>query len=397
MDQWKYLVKDKFPKYITWEIFENIQSILKDNYAEYDRNQTRGIPRPGKALLHGIMYCGICGHKLCVQYKNGTRYLCNHLRQQYGTPVCQYLIADQIDDYVVEAFFQALSPIELNAYEKIVEDQWHQASTVNKMKEQQIERLRYQVRLAERQYNQVDPDNRLVALELERRWEAALKELKETEIKNNEKINEHKNVLIKLPNELREAFCNIGEKLPGIWNDLSQDKKKSFLRCLIEKVVAHRKGPHSVEIRIIWQGGATTTKEVLLPVKRFKDLPFAEEFEKKILELAFAGKKDHEIAENLSKIGYHSTTRQNVLPSTVQAIRLKHGIMQKKSQSHPYKVEGALTVPQLSKKINMPTHWIYDRIHNGKINASKDSKGRYLFPDTEETLQIFIELRNQNF
>lgn len=396
MNQWKYLVKDKFPKYITWEIFENIQNILKDNYSEYDRNQTRGIPRPGKALLHGIMYCGICGHKLCVQYKNGTRYLCNHLRQQYGTPVCQYLIADPIDDYVVEIFFQALSPIELNAYEKIVEDQWHQASTVNKMKEQQLERLRYQMRLAERQYNQVDPDNRLVALELERRWEAALKEFKEAEMANNDKINEHKNVLVKLPNELKEAFCNIGEKLPGLWNELSHDKKKSFLRCLIEKVVAHRKEPHCVEVRIVWQGGATTTKEVLVPVKCFKDLPFAEEFKKRVLELATAGKKDGEIADRLTKEGYRSTTSQKVLPSTVQAIRLKHGVMQKRSQSHPLRVNGFITVTQMARKINMSTHWIYDRIHNGKINALKDSKGRYLFPDTEKTLQFFIELKNQN-
>jgi DNA invertase Pin-like site-specific DNA recombinase len=396
MNQWKYLVKDKFPKYITWETFEKIQHILKDNYAEYDRNQTRGIPRPGKALLHGILYCGICGHKMCVQYKNGTRYLCNHLRQQYGTRVCQYIIADPVDDYVVETFFQALSPIELNAYEKIVADQWHQASTISKMKEQQLERIRYQVKLAERQYNQVDPDNRLVALELERRWESALKELKEAETENNNKIDEYKNVLVKLPNELKEAFCNIGEKLPKIWSGLLHDKKKAFLRCLIEKVVAYRKEPYCVEVRIVWQGGATTTKEVSIPVKCFKDLPFAEEFKKKVLELATAGKKDNEIAEILSKEGYRSTMRQHVLPSTVQAIRLKYGIMQKKSQSHPLRVDGFITVPQMARKINLPTHWIYDRIHNGKIKVSKDSRGRYLFPDTEETLRNFIELKNQN-
>jgi hypothetical protein len=64
-------------------------------------------------------------------------------------------------------------------------------------------------------------------------------------------------------------------------------------------------------------------------------------------------------------------------------------------QSHPLKVNGFVTVTQIARKINMPTHWIYDRIHNRKINASKDHKGRYLFPDTEETLQIFIELKNQ--
>ena len=248
------------------------------------------------------------------------------LRHAIWNPCCQYLIADSLDDYVVETFFQAISPIELNAYEKIIEDQWHQASTINKMKEQQLERLRYQMRFAERQYNQVDPDNRLVALELERRWEAALKEFKEAEMVNNNKINEYKNILVKLPNELKEAFCNIGEKLPEMWNELSHDKKKSFLRCLIEKVVAHRKEPHCVEVRIVWQEevlGRQKKYQFLLNV--FKNLPFAKDFENKVLELATAGKKDGEIAEILSKEGYRSTMRQYVLPSTVQAIRLKRG------------------------------------------------------------------------
>jgi hypothetical protein len=74
--------------------------MLRDNHAEYDRNKTRGVPRDGQALLHGIVYCGECGHKLCVQYKGGTQYLCNHLRQQHGEPVCQWLPATPIDEQV---------------------------------------------------------------------------------------------------------------------------------------------------------------------------------------------------------------------------------------------------------------------------------------------------------
>src|SRR3954449_1817642 len=119
MEEWKVRVPDRYPAYLSWETFLQIQTMLKDNYAEYDRNQTRGIPRPGKALLHGIVYCGVCGHKLVVQYKNGTRYLCNYLRQQHGTPVCQSIAAGPIDAEAVGAFFEALSPIELDAYERV--------------------------------------------------------------------------------------------------------------------------------------------------------------------------------------------------------------------------------------------------------------------------------------
>lgn len=115
LEHWRIRINDKYPPYISWATYEQIQPMLKDNYAEYDRNQTRGIPRPGAALLHGLVYCGACGHKMVVQYKQGTRYLCNYLRQQYHVPVCQRIPADPVDATVVAAFFAALAPVELDA------------------------------------------------------------------------------------------------------------------------------------------------------------------------------------------------------------------------------------------------------------------------------------------
>jgi DNA invertase Pin-like site-specific DNA recombinase len=183
MDQWKVCHRDKYPAYIAWGTFEKIQGMVRDNHSEYDRNKTRGVPRPGKALLHGLVYCGECGHKMVVQYKGRTCYLCNYLRQQYQVPVCQNLPADPIDAHVVAAFLQALSPVELDLYGKAVAALRQDEEQVRQAQQQQIERLRYQARLAERQYNQTDPDNRLVAAELERRWEAALRDLKDAEEK----------------------------------------------------------------------------------------------------------------------------------------------------------------------------------------------------------------------
>ena len=114
-DQWKFCVKDKYPAYITWETFERIQTMLRDNYSQYDRNRTRGVPREGKALLHGITYCGECGHKMCVQYKGGTQYLCNHLKQQTGAPVCQRIPGDAVDEQVVAWFFESLNVAHIDA------------------------------------------------------------------------------------------------------------------------------------------------------------------------------------------------------------------------------------------------------------------------------------------
>ena len=86
--------------------------MLTDNYAAYDRNTRRGVPRPGKALLPGLVSCGACGHKRVVQYKTGPRSLCNALRQQYGGPVWQYLPAAPLEASVGEACLAALSPLE---------------------------------------------------------------------------------------------------------------------------------------------------------------------------------------------------------------------------------------------------------------------------------------------
>src|SRR4051812_5515072 len=132
MAEWKVVVKDRYPAYVGWEDFERIQAMLRDNHAEYARNQTRSVPREGAALLQGSLWCGRCGHKMTVEYKNGTRYVCNFLQRSQGGPLCQHLPADPIDARVVAAFF---------------------------------ERLRYQALLAERQFTRVDPDNRLVAAE----------------------------------------------------------------------------------------------------------------------------------------------------------------------------------------------------------------------------------------
>jgi hypothetical protein len=360
--------------------------MLKDNYAEYDRNKSRGTPREGAALLHGLVYCGECGHKMVVQYKGGTRYLCNYLRQQHGVAVCQYLPADPVDARVVEAFFAALSPVELDAYAHAVKLQQRGQEAVDAAYRQRLKRLRYQAALAQRQYNRVDPDNRLVAAELERRWERALSELKRAEEAHQSR--EASAILEPIPGELEEAFRYLGPKLPQVWNSglLPRSSKKAFLRCLIDKVVVHRRCRDELATRIVWRGGETTPFTIPIPVGSFKELSFAEEMERGIVEMSQAGILDEQIAEELTRQGYRSPLRGHVLPSTVKTIRLKHRIMQKRSQSHPRRFAGFLTVPQLARQLGVAPHWLYDRIYKGCIEIEKEARsGCYLFPDTPAT------------
>lgn len=398
MDQWKIIVKEKYPAYITWETFERIQAMLKDNYAEYDRNKSRGVPRPGAVLLHGIVYCGECGHKMVVQYKGGNQYLCNYLRQTRGTPVCQRIPADPIDDQVVRAFFQAFSPIELDAYEQTIKTQSETARNIEQVQEQQLKRLRYEATLAQRQYNQVDPDNRLVATELERRWEAALVALKQAEESFAQKQQATKSPA-SLPPELKTAFTAIGQKLPHIWNQeevLSTPHKKALLRCLIDKVVIHRVARDQVQTRIVWQGGETTTLQIPIPVGSFADLSNFPEMEQIIIDLSRQGQTDEKIAAHLTSLGHRSPRNPEiVLPNTVKIIRLKHRIFQKRSQSHPRHIPGYLTLPQIARNLEVTPHWLYDRINKGSIHIIKDEQtGLYLFPDNPETLEMLQQFKS---
>ena len=395
MADWKVCHRDKYPAYIGWDTFERIQAMIRDNYSEYDRNKSRGIPRPGKALLHGIVYCGECGHKMVVQYKGGTHYICNYLRQQYRVPVCQYLPADPVDAHVVGAFLDALSPTELDLYGKAVAALRQDEEQLQQTQRQQIERLRYQARLAERQYNQTDPDNRLVAAELERRWEAALRELKDAEERFRHE-QEQPRAPEGLSPEERAAFLRAGKTIPDLWlqDRLTPQQKKAFLRSLIDKVVVHRSAPDTLQVRIVWRGGDTSSTALPVTVGALARLSSAAAMEKEILELARQGQCDEEIAALLTRRGYRSPKHATVLRSTVQILRLRHGILRDRHQSHPRCIPGFLTVPQLARSLGISPHWVYDRIHNGTVELAIDSERRlYLFPDQPKTIARFKQLR----
>jgi DNA invertase Pin-like site-specific DNA recombinase len=145
MSEWKIVVRDRHPAYLDWESFERVEKMLSD------------------------------------EYKAASRYVCNFLQRSQDGALCQHLPADLIDAQVVAAFFAAVGPAELEAWTHAREVRRQSEEALIRAEAQQIERLRYQAHLAERQYNRVDPDNRLIAGELERRWEMALRALRQSE------------------------------------------------------------------------------------------------------------------------------------------------------------------------------------------------------------------------
>src|SRR5215468_968666 len=395
-EQWRVCIPDVYPPYISWETYLQIQTMLKENHTEYDRNKTRGIPRPGKALLHGLVSCGECGHKMVVQYKGGTRYSCNYLRQQYRTPVCQYIAADPVDTRVVDAFFQALSSVELDVYAQALAKRQQQAERLAHAHAQHLERLRYAAAYCARQFRHVDPAHRHVAAELEHAWELALQALKQAEATEQQRAQSGTPPEQALSPALQGAFRAIGHTLPELWptDVLSQAQRKALLRCLIDKVVLQRARRDQIHTRIVWRGGETTTVEIPVAVGALTDLPTAHAMAQQIRVLFAEGKSDDEMVRQLTQHGYRSPSQPTVLPSTVKGIRLKLGLMQQRSQSHPRRITGYLTVPQLAKALAITPHWVYHQIKRGTVAITRDAAtGLYLFPDTPQTLEDFRQLQ----
>ena len=395
--EWKVIVHDRYPAYVTWETFTRIQAILDDNYAAYAHNQRRGVPRQGAALLQGLVYCGSCGHKMVVQYKGGNQYLCNYLRSQAHAPVCQRLPADPVDQQVVAAFFDALAPAELDVYEQALAQQRQQQAELDRAQRYSVQRLEYEADEARRRYEHVDPAYRLVAAELERRWEAALQALQEAQEHYARLLRQAPEEAMAIPPTLREAFSRLGASLPTLWHQdtLSRAQRKALLRCLLEKVVLDRRTPDTITTRLVWRGGAVSDLEVPCTVGTLRDLTGFAQMEAQVLRLEAQGHADEDIAQRLTLQGFRSPQRPRVLASTIRTIRLRHGRLHRYRGPRPRRVPHSLTVPQIATAVGVKPHWVYHLIRRGRIVVSRDeASGLYLFPDGAETLAAFRQLRD---
>src|SRR5262249_11354244 len=225
---------------------------------------------------------------------------------------------------------------------------------VRRAQRQQLDRLRYEAQLAERQYQKSDPDNRLVTGELERQWEIALRELKQAEdtIEREQHSHVHNT---QLDPETRRLLTEVGGKIPEWWraDRFSRQQKKALLRCLIDKVVLRRAAPDRVYCRVVWKGGETTEAQLPVTVGSWSLLSGSRKMEQLILKLARQGKTDEDIARILTKRGYRSPRNMTVLRSTVQIVRLRNNQMRNRSQSHSRRVPGFLTLSQLTAKLKL--------------------------------------------
>ena len=395
IEEWRVVVKGRYPAYVDWTTYERIRAIIKDNRAEYMRTKTRGAPRGGDLLLHGIAWCARCGHKMYVRYKGGGQYVCNHLRSNEGLPACQYLRAAHVDTAVANAFLAALAPAELDALSRVRRAQLQVDTALQANATRQLERKRYAAALAERQFNKVDPDNRLVAAELERRWESALNEVRAAE----EALARQSAPTIGrmgIGKVLQGKVVSLAGRLPHIWTDpaTTDAQRKALLRCLIDKVVLER-GEHDVAlVRIVWRGGAVSDLEVKLTVNSVSKLTRGAEMYDRVLDLARKGVADDVIAATLTRDGHRSPNCESkVLANTVARIRRGAGIAVTDRRTRWSHDAGRLSPPELAARLNIPVNWIYVQIRQKRLLIDQQPTGAYLFYNTPAVFDAIRSLR----
>ena len=324
-EKWPVLIKDHHEGYISWEMYERNQRQIASNRKSMN---APGAPREGTSLLQGLILCGQCGRRMNVRYvkkESGLRYECDHRHAGSGRTKCQSIGAIRLEREVERLVLEALDPLGVDAM--LEAERVHEESRKSECEHfrHRVERARYGVDLARRQYDAVDPTNRLVAGELERRFEEALTNLKKIEEDTNKRIEALEKPLSESE---RDRLKRYARHLPSLWHaptTRSQDKKR-IVRCLIENVVIHpNEETSTIQANIHWRGGKVTPVEVKW--RRRKDPPRVtdEKIVGLVRELAKSF-SDSQIARVLIRKGFKSLTGKPFTRYLVANLRHRHNI-----------------------------------------------------------------------
>lgn len=303
--QWEVMIPGKIPAYITWERYLANQKRLVSNRSQ---PSTPGAPRSGPSLLSGLMYCGRCGRRMHVAYHaRGTPsyYICNRGYFEHADPVCQSLAGDTLEDLVTAEVLRVIEPARLELSLQAVADRERERQRLDRHWHQRLERAQIETDRLARQYRAVEPENRLVAREMERRWEQALRDQRELQ-------EQYDRFLAEQPRELtaadRQRIEALAADIPGLWHAPSTtiQERQQIVRCLVDRItVAVRGESEWVDVTIRWAGGVESHHEVRRRVIKYEQLSNYEALHRRVAELRRAGLTAQAIAERLNGEGFY--------------------------------------------------------------------------------------------
>jgi excisionase family DNA binding protein len=325
-DEWEVLIRDHHAGYVSWEEYERNQKTIAGN-ANMKGAMVPGSVRNGGGVLVGLLRCGHCGRKLKVQH-NGlrgvARYVCNDADVNHATKrKCIAFGNMRVDGVVSAEVLRVISPLALDAAFQTIADRERAGAERLQQRELALEQARYEATRARRQYDSVDPDNRLVAGELERRWNECLAAVARIE---DEIRNERADRPVALSDDERAALLALAEDLPRLWNHpaASAGTRKRILRAVLNEIVVTVEADR-LHLLLHWQGGDHTRLEVVknrTGEHRWKTDTATEEL---IRELART-LPDQSIASVLNRLGMRSAKGHTWTQERVRNFRCEHRI-----------------------------------------------------------------------
>lgn len=373
VEKWRVVIPGAHPGYITWEEFLENRKRIKDNYVGTQKG--RGAAGRGPALLQGLVLCGRCAARMQVRYRSRdfgkellrqeAAYTCYRGNAQFLTGLCQRVGALLVDHLVQDAFLRVLEPAQLEVSIDALQRLEENTRAAERHWDLKLERAKYEVERARRQYDQVEPENRLVARDLERQWEERLRDLKRLEDEHARwKQGKAEAWSAERLDELRELVKDVG-KLWHAENTTNEDRKE-LLRLLIDDVwlwVYREK--REIEVRILWKGGSQTVHRAAwwLNGRGVK-----EEVIRRIGELAAAGILDAEIARRLNAEGHRRCDDRPFEQHNVTQIRSRHKI----EKVPPRREPDVYNAKELAKKLGVNSATISNWLGAGLIKGSYD-------------------------
>jgi excisionase family DNA binding protein len=262
---WEVLLRDRHESYISWDDFIRNQRLIADN-ANGKSYLGRGAVRRGEALLPGLLRCGRCGRRLFVQYSgkggNTQRYVCRGEFTRTAAVACLGFGGMRIDRMVAREVLERLQPLGVEAALNAMKAQDVEQSEKLLQLQRSLEHAQYEASRAYRQYDAVDPDNRHVAGELERRWNERIDAVRAIE-REIEGLTSSPSPGLSAGD--REALLKLGDDLVRAWQrpGVTSETKKKILRTVLSEIVVDvGQNNEHLDLIIHWQGGDHTRLKI---------------------------------------------------------------------------------------------------------------------------------------
>ena len=365
-NEWKVLLVDHHPGYINWEEYLENQRRLEANVA-WGEGESGGAAKSGTAMLSGLLRCGRCGRKLQVVYSgNGgrvPRYSCRGDRGDRGSSPCLTIGSLRVDRAVIHSVLGAIQPAAIETAVKVSECAEAEDDEKRKSLELALERARYEANRARRQFDAVEPENRLVAGELEARWNHALEQVAALEARMAA-LGERS---VPISDESRTELMALGEEVRTLWDhpDAPVPLKKRILRTVLKEIIVQSERDWRTHHLILhWAGGVHTE----LFIERNPTGQHRRKAERTVIDLVSELSKvcpDKAIAAILNRLGYKTGQEKSWNASRVAGLRGYHNI-------EPFqKQEGWVTQQQAAEELKVSNTVIKRLIREGVLPATQ--------------------------